>query len=103
MRKRGGYKRALSTCRPLIVPQAANQRWSLDFVSDVLTDGRRFRIFAVVDDYTRECLSFVAGMPLSGLRVSTELDRIITDRGAPKAAVSDNETEFTSMAVLKWV
>lgn len=103
VRKRGGRKRALGTRRPMIVPEAANQRWSLDFVSDALTDGRRFRIFAVVDDHTRECLALVADTSLSGLRVSRELDRIITERGAPRTIVSDNGTEFTRMGVLKWV
>jgi len=50
VRRRGGRKRAMGTRRPMVTPQAANQRWSLDFVSDQLTDGRRFRILAVVDD-----------------------------------------------------
>lgn len=85
------------------VPQTANQRWSLDFVSDALTDGRRFRIFAVVDDHTRECLSLVADTSLSGLRVTRELDRIIENRGQLQTIVSDNGTEFTSIAVLEWV
>ncbi len=43
--------------RPMAVPQAANERWSLDFISDALTDGWRFRVLAVVDDFTRECLT----------------------------------------------
>ena len=103
VRKRGGRKRALGTRRPMIVPEAANQRWSLDFVSDALTDGRRFRIFAVVDDHTRECLTLVADTSLSGARVTRELDQIIFERGAPNTIVSDNGTEFTSMAVQKWV
>jgi len=50
VRRRGGRKRALGTRRPMVTPQAPDQRWSLDFVSDQLTDGRRFRILAVVDD-----------------------------------------------------
>lgn len=103
VRKRGGRKRALGTRKPMVVPEAANQRWSLDFVSDALTDGRRFRIFAVVDDHTRECLSLVADTSLSGLRVTRELDRIIENRGRPQTIVSDNGTEFTSIAVLEWV
>jgi putative transposase len=103
VRKRGGRKRALGTRKPMVVPEAANQRWSLDFVSDALTDGRRFHIFAVVDDHTRECLSLVADTSLSGLRVTRELDRIIENRGRPQTIVSDNGTEFTSIAVLEWV
>jgi putative transposase len=55
VRRRGGRKRALGTRAPLALPHGPNQRWSLDFVHDQLTDGRRFRILAVVDDFTREC------------------------------------------------
>src|SRR5881397_2360940 len=60
VRRRGGRKRALGTRAPISVPQAPNQRWSLDFLSDQLSDCRRFRILAVVDDFTRECLALVA-------------------------------------------
>ena len=60
VRRRGGRKRALGTRRPMLVPDRANARWSLDFVSDTFTDGRRFRVLAVVDDYTRECLALIA-------------------------------------------
>ena len=59
MRRRGGKKRALGTRKPMVLPDGPNQRWSLDFVSDALTDGRRFRILAVVDDYSRENLVLV--------------------------------------------
>ena len=57
MRRRGGRKRALGTRAPMTLPQGPNQRWSLDFVSDMLADGRRFRVLVVVDDFTRECLA----------------------------------------------
>ena len=62
-----GRKRALGTRSPMALPEAANQRWSLDFVSDALASGRRFRVLAVVDDFTRECLGLVADTSLSGL------------------------------------
>ena len=81
VRKRGGRKRALGTRSPMALPEAANQRWSLDFVSDALSNGRRFRVLAVVDDFTRECLGLVADTSLSGLRVGRELDRIVERRG----------------------
>ena len=87
--RRGGTKRALGTRKPMMLSDGSNQRWSLDFVSDALTDGRRFRI--------------LADTSLSGHRVVRELDRIIAERGMPKTIVSDNGTEFTSMAILKWV
>jgi len=102
VRKRGGRKRALGTRRPMLVPDRANQRWSLDFVSDSFTDGRRFRVLTVVDDHTRECLALVADTSLSGRRVVRELDAVIARRGRPLTVVSDNGTEFTSMAILRW-
>jgi len=102
VRRRGGRKRALGTRAPMALPQGRNQRWSLDFVADMLTDGRRFRILAIVDDFTRECLGLVADTSLSGLRVARELDVIIALRGKPSSIVSDNGTELTSMAILRW-
>jgi len=102
VRRRGGRKRALGTRTPMTLPQGPNQRWSLDFLSDTFTDGRRFRILAVVDDFTRECLCLVADTSLSGSRVARELDAIIATRGRPLLCVSDNGTELTSMAILRW-
>ena len=103
VRKRGGRKRALGTRAPMAIPQGPNQRWSLDFVSDTLISGRRIRILAVVDDFTRECLALVADTSLSGARVARELDAIIAVRGGPPLMiVSDNGTELTSLAILRW-
>jgi len=102
VRRRGGRKRALGTRAPLALPQGANQRWSLDFLSDALAGSRRFRILAIVDDFTRECLALVADTSLSGMRVARELDTLIAMRGKPATVVSDNGTELTSMAILRW-
>jgi len=102
VRRRMGRKRALGMRAPLSIPQAPNQRWSLDFVSDQLTGGRRFRILTVVDDFTRECLALVADTSLSGVRVARELDLIAAMRGLPACIVSDNGTELTSCAILAW-
>jgi putative transposase len=102
VRRRGGRKRAIGTRAPMMIPLAPNERWSLDFVSDQLTDGRRFRILAIVDDCTRECLALVADTSLSGFRVARELDRLIIERGRPKMIVSDNGSELTSNAILAW-
>jgi len=102
VRRRGGRKRAIGTRAPMTVPMAPNERWSLDFVSDQLTDGRRFRILTVVDDCTRECLALMADTSLSGTRVARELDRLMTERGKPRMGVSDNGTELTSKAILTW-
>lgn len=102
VKRRGGRKRALGTRRPMSMPEAPNQRWSLDFVSDASTDGRRLRILAVVDDFTRECLALVPDTSVSGARVARELDAVIGGRERPRSVVSDNGTELTSMAILRW-
>ena len=102
VRKRGGRKRAFGTRAPMAMPQDPNQRWSLDFVSDTLASGRRFRILTLVDDFTRECLALVVDNSLSGMRVARELDRIAERRGYPCMIVSDNGTELTSNAILAW-
>ncbi len=103
VRRRGGRKRALGTRAPMAIPQGTNQRWSLDFVSDALVCGRRFRIFALVDDYSRECLALVADTSISGLRVARELELAILERqDKPAMVVSDNGSELTSMAILRW-
>ncbi len=57
VRRKGGRKRALGTRKPMVLPNSPNQSWSLDFVSDALTDGRRFRILTVVDDFSRDNLA----------------------------------------------
>ncbi len=85
----------------MTIPQGRNQRWSLDFVSDALVDSRRFRILAVVDDFTRECLALVVDTSLSGVRVARELERLAEFRGLPLMIVSDNGTELTSHAILR--
>jgi putative transposase len=102
VRRRGGRKRALGTRAPMTLPQGPNQRWSLDFVSDTLTDGRRFRILMVLDDFTRESLCLVPDTSLSGKRVARELDTVIAHRGRPLLCVSDHGTELTSNAILTW-
>ena len=103
VRRRGGRKRALGTRAPMTMPQGPNQRWSLDFVSRhadrrpaVPHPGRGRRLHPRVPG---------AGAPTprcSGLRVARELDAIIAARGRPAMCVSDNGTELTSMAILRW-
>ena len=102
VRRRSGRKRALGTRAPMVLPQGPNQRWSVDFVSDILADGRRFRVLVVVDDFTRECLALVADTSLSGVRVARELEGLASERGRPLMIVSDNGTELTSRAILQW-
>lgn len=99
-RVRRGRKRAAGTRAPMTIPQGPNQRWSLGFVSDALDWGRRFRVLAVVDDFTREALAPVVATSLSGARVARELDALLAVRGRPAMIVGDNGTELTSRAIL---
>lgn len=100
--KRRGGRRAIGTRAPIVVSQMMNQRWSLDFVSDQLANGRRFRLLNVLDDFNGECLASVPDFSLPGLRVIRELEAIIAIRGKPAMIVSDNGTELTGNAVVRW-
>lgn len=85
VRKRGDRKRALGTRAPMAIPQDQNLRWSLDFVMDKLSSGRRFRVLSLVDDFTRECLGLVVDTSLTALRVVRELGHIISKAGVAPA------------------
>ena len=98
VRRRGRRKRAIGTRAPLALPDTINRRWSLDFVSDALSYGRRFRIFCVVDDFSRECLATVVDTSIGGVRVVCELERLVTKHGGPSVIVSDNELSKKAMA-----
>ena len=77
----------------MTIPQGPNRRWSTDFLHDVLTDGRRFRVWALVDDFSRECLALVVDTSISGRRVARELDRMVELRGTPCRIVRDNDRD----------
>ena len=102
VRKRRTRRKAIGTRAPILVEAKPNARWSLDFVHDQLENGRRFRVLNVVDDVTRECLASVPDTSISGVRLVRELSALIARRGKPGMIVSDNGTELTSNAVLKW-
>lgn len=102
VKRRRGRKRATGTRAPLDAPERPNERWSLDFLSDVFEPGRRFRILAVIDDCTRENLGLIADTSISGARVARELDALIRLYGKPQTIVSDNGTELTSRSMLEW-
>ena len=85
---------------PMLAPDAVNIRWSMDFVSDQLANGRRFRVLNVVDDFTRECVLQIVDFSISGERVARELSRL--NRKLPKTIVCDNGPEFTSKAMFFW-
>jgi putative transposase len=94
----------MGTRTPMVLSQGPNQRWSLDLVNDTLISGRRICVLVVVDDFTRDCLALVVDTSLSGGRVARELDPIIAVRGVPPLMiVSDNGTELTSLAIIRWI
>jgi putative transposase len=83
-------------------PERINQRWSMDFVSDQLALGRRFRTLNIVDDKSRECLSIEVGTSLTGTQVVRVLDRLVQLRGRPEVIVMDNGPEFVSHVLADW-
>ena len=82
--------------QPLTIPEAPNQVWSIDFMSDSLVDGRRFRLFNVLDDFNRESLAIEVDTSMPSLRVIRVLNRVIAQRGKPANLRSDNGPEFIS-------
>ena len=83
-------------------PRQANQHWSMDFVSDSLWNGRRFRVLTIVDDLTRECPALEVDHSLPGQRVTRVLDRLAITRGLPEVITVDNGPEFISKAMDAW-
>lgn len=87
---------------PLAGATRGNQRWSMDFVSDRLADGRWFRILTVVDQYTRECLCAYADRSQTGEKVVEQMKRLVALRGAPESITTDNGSEFAGRAMEVW-
>lgn len=86
----------------LSVPDAPNEVWSIDFMSDALTDGRKFRLFNVIDDFNRESLSIDIDTSLPARRVIRALERLVAERGIPKCIRCDNGPEFISHLLQEW-
>jgi len=87
---------------PLPKPSAPNERWSMDFIHDQLADGRRFRCFTLVDDFTRQCLALHADTSIGGAAVVSLLQQLSLIRGLPKSITTDNGPEFTGKAIHLW-
>ncbi len=87
---------------PMIVPSRSNQRWSMDFVSDQLSNGRRFRVLNIVDDYTKEMVGQLISVSITGQQVARFLDQLGEQRPLPESITCDNGTEFTSKAMFFW-
>jgi len=100
--KRKNRRKALGERKVEILITKPNQRWALDFVHDALADGRRIRLLPIIDVYTRQCLKIVVETSLSGKGVLKALEEAKEEYGVPEEIISDNGTEFTSNAVLRW-
>lgn len=83
-------------------PTRPNQRWSMDFVSDVTANGKRFRIFTLIDDFSRKAIAALVGTSFSGVRLARLLDSLGGMHGLPSVLVCDNGPEFTSNALDQW-
>lgn len=100
--RRRKRKRVAVPRRPMVLPQRLNERWSMDYVSDVIRGGRRIRIFNVVDDLSREGLASEVDTSLPARRVIQTLEEIALERGYPERIVCDNGPEFRSRAMDEW-
>jgi putative transposase len=97
-------KRRIKRDKPdaLSVPVAINQVWSVDFMSDALSDGRSLRTFNVIDDYNREGLAIEVDLSLPSQRVIRALEQVIEWRGRPDAIRLDNGPEYIAQALVDW-
>jgi len=86
----------------LAIPVRQNERWSMDFISDALSDGRKFRSLNLVDDYNRECLAAEVDTSIPGARVVRVLEQLRERRGLPQVLVMDNGPEFAGQALDAW-
>ena len=95
-------KRLVRRGERLPLPTRPNERWSMDLVSDQLSDGRRFRTFNLVDDFTRESLAIRVERSIPGWLVAQVLTEVANERGRPGAIICDNGPEFISRALEIW-
>jgi putative transposase len=97
-------RRKLRASRPLppVTLTRPNERWSMDFVHDYLTDGRRLRTLNIVDAFTRECLAIEVDLSLPAARVTRVLDTLVLQYGRPESLRVDNGPEFISTALDRW-
>jgi putative transposase len=102
VRRRKRKRIGLVERKPLPKPAAANLSWSMDFVSDGLAAGRRFRCLTIVDDCTRESVAIEVDTSLTGTRVRTVLDRLAETRGLPQSITVDHGPEFEGQVLDTW-
>ena len=87
-----------------VIPAAVrpNEHWSMDFVSDSIVTGRRFRALTIVDNYTRECPAIEVDTSLGGSKVVNVLERLSETRELPEVITIDNGPEFAGKALDEW-
>ena len=102
VRRRKRKRTRAAERQPLVLPTSPNQRWSMDFVTDALNDGRRFRSLNIVDDFNRRCLATEVDTSLPGGRVVRVLERLGESEGLPEVVVMDNGPEFAGQALDAW-
>jgi putative transposase len=96
-------KKRASALRPLLpAAQAPNEQWSMDFMSDSLASGQRFRLLTLVDNMSRESPAIEVDRSLTGARVVAVLERLAAQQGLPQVLQVDNGPEFTSQALDAW-
>ena len=100
--RRRARKRVAVERVPRSMPITVNIRWSMDFVSDALADGRKIRALSIVDDFSRECPVIAVDRSLPGERVVRELEQVARVRGYPEVIVCDNGPEFRGEALDRW-
>ena len=100
--RRRHRKRVAVVRVPITAPTGPNVRWSMDFVSDALADGRKIRALTIVDAHTRECPAIEVDHSLPGARVVQVLERLRATRGLPTSIVCDNGPEFRGEALDQW-
>ena len=88
--------------QPMLVPQAPNQRWSMDFQHDLLATGQRLRTLNIVDDFSRECPAIEVDTSLPGARVVRVLERLAETRGLPTEIILDNGPEMIGKVLDQW-
>ena len=101
-RRKGKRRLPARIKQPLVRETAINQTWSMDFMSDSMVSGRKFRTLNIIDDCTREVLAIEIDTSLSAKRVTRVLDRVIHERGKPVRIRVDNGPEFTSNELTMW-
>lgn len=101
--KRMKKRRIKNPPNPIAIPFSANEEWAVDFMSDALVNGRRFRTLNVVDQYNRQCLGIHVGHCMPTRRVIAEMEKIIDRYGKPMAIRTDNGPEFISKAFQTWL